>query len=77
MLADSRAQILLTQQQLVDQFSPGGVPTLCLDTEWRKLAGESPENFVTTPKPHNLAYILYTSPDQPVSPKGLWSITRR
>jgi amino acid adenylation domain-containing protein len=70
MLADSRAQLLLTQQQLAGQFSPGGVPTLCLNTGWRKLAGESLENSVTMPKPHNLAYILYTS-GSTGKPKGV------
>lgn len=70
MLADSRAQILLTQQRLVEKLPLGSVQTLCLDAEWRRLVGENPENPAVPPNPNNLAYILYTS-GSTGKPKGV------
>jgi amino acid adenylation domain-containing protein len=62
MLADSRAQVLLTQQSLLQRFSTDQMPqSICLDTGWERIASESTAPPAIQPEPENLAYCIYTS----------------
>lgn len=61
LLNDSRVQVLLTQQRWLGCVRSEGVRTICLDTEWQRLASESIENPVGSATEHNLAYVIYTS----------------
>ncbi|MBN8227307.1 non-ribosomal peptide synthase/polyketide synthase [Corallococcus macrosporus] len=70
MLEDSAAQVLVTQQPLVDRF-PVALHgrALCLDTERGALAKEPTEAPSTGVTPANMAYLLYTS-GSTGTPKG-------
>ncbi|NOK12218.1 non-ribosomal peptide synthase/polyketide synthase, partial [Corallococcus exercitus] len=70
MLEDSAAQVLVTQQGLVDRF-PEGLRgrALCLDTSRGALAEESTDAPTTGVTPANMAYLLYTS-GSTGTPKG-------
>jgi amino acid adenylation domain-containing protein len=85
MLEDSRAKVLLTQQQLVKELFEDGrskpvlsevegldpqLKVVCLDTEWEVVAQESEANPVSHALPENLAYVIYTS-GSTGSPKGV------
>ncbi|RKI63758.1 non-ribosomal peptide synthetase, partial [Corallococcus sp. AB049A] len=70
MLEDSAAQVLVTQQPLVDRFPEAlHARALCLDTERESLAKEPADAPVTGVTPGNLAYLLYTS-GSTGTPKG-------
>ncbi|NOK14931.1 non-ribosomal peptide synthetase, partial [Corallococcus exercitus] len=70
MMEDSAAQVLVTQQALVDRF-PEGLRgrALCLDIERGALAEESTDAPTTGVTPANMAYLLYTS-GSTGTPKG-------
>ncbi|NBC46059.1 amino acid adenylation domain-containing protein, partial [Corallococcus exiguus] len=70
MLEDSAAQVLVTQQPLVDRF-PEALHSraLCLDMERESLAKEPTNAPVTGVTPANMAYLLYTS-GSTGTPKG-------
>ncbi|MCV3214789.1 amino acid adenylation domain-containing protein [Plectonema radiosum NIES-515] len=70
MLDDSQAQILLTQQQLVDSLPKTGAKVICLDVDWQLIATHSQNNPQTELAAHNLAYIIYTS-GSTGKPKGV------
>ncbi len=68
MLADSGAQLLLTEQQFFAALPSSAPPALCLDTEWPAQAGDgarSSTSGASTPLQRasagNLAYLIYTS----------------
>ncbi|RKI15222.1 non-ribosomal peptide synthetase [Corallococcus sp. AB030] len=70
MLEDSAAQVLVTQQPLVDRFPEAlHARALCLDTERESLAEEPTNAPVTGVTPANMAYLLYTS-GSTGTPKG-------
>ncbi|RKG94450.1 amino acid adenylation domain-containing protein, partial [Corallococcus carmarthensis] len=70
MLEDSAAQVLVTQQPLVDRFPEAlHARALCLDTERESLAKEPTDAPVTGVTPANMAYLLYTS-GSTGTPKG-------
>ncbi|WP_223644877.1 non-ribosomal peptide synthetase [Corallococcus sp. EGB] len=70
MLEDSAAQVLVTQQALVDRFPEAlHARALCLDTERESLAKEPADAPVSGVTPANLAYLLYTS-GSTGTPKG-------
>ena len=65
MLADAQVSIVLTQESLLEhgKSRTGDRPThwICVDRDWKLIAGESsanPENKTTA---DNLAYVIYTS----------------
>lgn len=60
MLADSKARVLLTQEDLLTELT-GDVQRICLDTSWSKFASESKDNPLRESKAENLAYVIYTS----------------
>ena len=61
MLGDARAPLLVTQQNLVKELPGLSPPSLCLDTDWKQIEGESPANLKGRVQPENLAYVIYTS----------------
>uniref|UniRef100_A0A2P1CYX6 AptA n=1 Tax=Fischerella sp. CENA298 TaxID=1622126 RepID=A0A2P1CYX6_9CYAN len=70
MLSDSQVQVLLTQQKFVDEFSASGVKTVCLDSDWKSINGQSHENPTSDVTAENLAYVIYTS-GSTGTPKGV------
>jgi amino acid adenylation domain-containing protein len=69
-LGDTRAPVLVTQQKLIKEL-PGLSPaSLCLDTDWKQIAGESTANLKVRVQPENLAYVIYTSGSTGM-PKGV------
>lgn len=61
MLSDTRAPVLLTQRDLAGKLEPGLMQVICLDSDWKSIAKEKPDNPVCTAIPENLAYVIYTS----------------
>jgi amino acid adenylation domain-containing protein len=61
MLEDSRLEVLLTKQRLVERLQAHTAQTVCLDTEWKIISGENEENPNTVIDGQNLAYLIYTS----------------
>ena len=61
MLRDSHSAILLTQADLVATLPANEATMLCLDSEWRDIAGESDERIMGAASASDLAYVIYTS----------------
>lgn len=61
MLEDAQAPVLLTQQRLREALPQSEAEVVCLDTDWKEIAGESEENPISGATPENLAYVIYTS----------------
>jgi amino acid adenylation domain-containing protein len=61
MLADTAAQVLLTQQSLLAGLPGGAAQLVCLEHDWAALEQEPTENPTTTTTADNLAYVIYTS----------------
>ena len=61
MLEDSRAQVLLTHQALVDLLPEHGTKVLCLDTESKLILQQSGDNLESGATAESLAYVIYTS----------------
>jgi amino acid adenylation domain-containing protein len=66
---DSQADVLLTQQHLLEQLPPHNAQVLCLDSEWETLAQYGTDNPVCNVTSDNLAYMIYTS-GSTGNPKG-------
>ncbi len=66
---------LILSQQKLHGLLPQDIKRLYLDTEWKKIAGEKPDNLDRQVSPQNLAYVLYTS-GSTGKPKGV-AITHR
>ncbi|WP_421657455.1 amino acid adenylation domain-containing protein [Leptothermofonsia sp. ETS-13] len=69
-LTDAELAVILTQETLLPILPESGVPTLCLDVHWQKIAHECKENPVSPATAENLAYIIYTS-GSTGQPKGV------
>ncbi|MEW6735278.1 MAG: amino acid adenylation domain-containing protein, partial [Acidobacteriota bacterium] len=61
MLNDAQPLVLLTHQQLINEFTDFNGKVIYLDSDWENIAKESSDNPVTTLTPANLAYVIYTS----------------
>jgi amino acid adenylation domain-containing protein/non-ribosomal peptide synthase protein (TIGR01720 family) len=61
MLQDTNAKVLLTQNHLLTILPEHQAQTICLDTDWDKIAQNSHQNPNVNIKPDNLAYVIYTS----------------
>lgn len=70
MLADSQAQVLLTQHTLLDRFSSRLPFVLCLDTAQRMLQSFQHRPAESGVVSANLAYLIYTS-GSTGTPKGI------
>jgi amino acid adenylation domain-containing protein len=70
MVADSRVEVLLTQQRLVEHLPLHGARLLCLDSDASPWAGENSENPASGVIPDHLAYVIYTS-GSTGKPKGV------
>ncbi|WP_146188357.1 non-ribosomal peptide synthetase [Methylosinus sporium] len=60
MIDDASPALALTQRSLRERL-PDTVETLCLDTDWASIEGESEANPVSRATAQNLAYVIYTS----------------
>jgi len=69
-LEDTLAPVLLTQQHLADELALRAPYTLCLDTGWDAISGESEEELPGGAVPENAAYVIYTS-GSTGKPKGV------
>jgi amino acid adenylation domain-containing protein len=70
MLETARVPILLTQQWLADLLSERVPQSICLDTDWERVAQESEQNPPNRAAAENLAYVMYTS-GSTGKPKGV------
>ncbi|HEY9401549.1 MAG TPA: amino acid adenylation domain-containing protein, partial [Pyrinomonadaceae bacterium] len=61
MLADSGAQVVLTEQALIETLPASTAQALCLDTNHEKIARQSKEPLASATASDNLAYVIYTS----------------
>jgi amino acid adenylation domain-containing protein len=75
MLEDAQVAVLLTQEQLSGELPEHRAHTICLDTDWKTIAGKSEANPVSGVTADNLAYVIYTS-GSTGSPKGVQILHR-
>jgi amino acid adenylation domain-containing protein len=61
LVSDSAVPVLLADTESRALFPDLGERLVCLDVEWERVAGESPENPAPAAAPANLAYVIYTS----------------
>ena len=61
MLEDAQAKVLLTRQQLSDEFSGHVAHTVLIDSSWDNIALEEDENEKGAADVSNLVYVIYTS----------------
>jgi amino acid adenylation domain-containing protein len=70
MMEDAQAQVLLTEEALMERMPAHWGQTLCLDSEWEQVSDLSRENVEGGAGAENLAYIIYTS-GSTGKPKGV------
>lgn len=70
MLADAQVAVLLTQERLRASLALQAPHVVCLDSDWPRLAQESPEDPPETASAADLAYVIYTS-GSTGQPKGV------
>lgn len=61
MIRDVNAPVILTQNRLLPLLGANSATLLCLDKQWRELAGEQIMNPLVALSPEHLAYCIYTS----------------
>jgi amino acid adenylation domain-containing protein len=60
-LAETKLQLILTQQHLVANLTTTGIGLFLIDTQWHHVTTESEQIPATATTPANLAYVMYTS----------------
>lgn len=70
LLQNANVGLLLTQQELLADFLDQNLELFCLDSDWNKLDGQSPENPAPASAADNLAYVIFTS-GSTGQPKGV------
>jgi amino acid adenylation domain-containing protein len=70
MVEDTKAPVILTQQNLLERFPETNAQMLCLDQLDDTLAHQPTDNVVSGVKPGDLAYVIYTS-GSTGKPKGV------
>lgn len=68
-LRDSQAPVLITNRSLHSDLA-GNAAALFLESDWKVLSGQSPENLSRSANPEDIAYIIYTS-GSTGNPKGV------
>jgi non-ribosomal peptide synthetase component F/acyl carrier protein len=69
-LEDAESCILLTQQKLRRKLPKHRAETVCLDSDWNKIARQSAEAPSSMARPDDRAYVIYTS-GSTGTPKGV------
>jgi amino acid adenylation domain-containing protein len=75
MLNDAEVKMLVTEERLKAVFADHDRATICIDSDWPSITGESRQNPDRNTQAENLAYVIYTS-GSTGSPKGV-AITHR
>jgi surfactin family lipopeptide synthetase A len=70
MLEDAEVPVLLTQQRLLENLSPGNATVVLIDSHWQEIAKSSGSSPALTLDPENRAYVIYTS-GSTGKPKGV------
>ncbi len=70
MLEDTKAQVLLTEESLLESFTFEGVQVIYMDKVDERISGYSVENLQNLSNSEDLAYVIYTSGSIGV-PKGV------
>ena len=60
-LEDAKAPLVLTEGSLLKTLPRSVGQTICLDSDWPRIALQPAENPVSKVKPENLSYVLFTS----------------
>lgn len=60
-IQDSGINLLLTQDDLSNEYCTQNIDKILLDKDWLKISKESKENLNSDVHPGNLAYVIYTS----------------
>jgi amino acid adenylation domain-containing protein len=61
MLKDAGVKLLLTQQAVLEGLAGIDGATVCVDSEWKRIAQERVDNPESEARADNLAYLIYTS----------------
>jgi len=61
MVEDARVPVLLTQRRCLEVLPEHGARTLCLDSEWERMATQPTSNPASGVGADDLAYVIYTS----------------
>ncbi len=69
-LEDTKAPVLLTEQNLRSLEVPEQTRVICLDSDWPEIQKKSSENLPATARGQDLAYVIYTS-GSTGKPKGV------
>ncbi len=75
MLSDSQVSLLISHSSLINNFKQltndkEKITIISIDSDWKFVKQESPENPINTSKADNLAYVIYTS-GSTGTPKGV------
>ena len=70
MLEDCRAEVLLTQQTLLEELPKFHSKVVCLDSDSKAISARSGENLAPVAASEDLAYVIYTS-GSTGKPKGV------
>ena len=70
MLADSKANVVLTEEKYHDLLRSEGRELIMLDQQWKAITRMAPDPLPIQTEPSNLAYVIYTS-GSTGQPKGV------